>query len=81
VFHIALEKAWILNTWDRSMIPKPFSRALMRVSRKMPVPADSDDSAKERFQAELQASLERVREFAEANVGNVGTTEFPVIKS
>jgi hypothetical protein len=81
VFHIALEKAWILNTWDRSMIPKPFSRALMRVSRKISVPPDADDSEKERFQAELQASLERVREFAEAHVGKVGTTEFPVIKS
>jgi hypothetical protein len=23
-FHIALEKPWVLNTWDKSMIPKPF---------------------------------------------------------
>ncbi|HXM60176.1 MAG TPA: lysophospholipid acyltransferase family protein [Terriglobales bacterium] len=81
VFHIAVEKAWILNTWDRSMIPKPFSRALMRVARKIPVPADADDSQKEQFHAELQAALERVREFAEANVGKVGTAEFPVRKS
>ena len=77
-FHIAVENAWILNTWDRSMIPKPFSRALMRVSRQIAVPAKADDSGKERFHAELQASLERVREFAEANVGNAGTAEFPV---
>ena len=67
-FHIAVEKAWILNTWDRSMIPKPFSRALMRVSRRIVVPADSNDSQKEQFHAELQTALERVREFAEANV-------------
>jgi lysophospholipid acyltransferase (LPLAT)-like uncharacterized protein len=81
VFHIALDKAWILNTWDRSMIPKPFSRALMRVSRKIPVPADADDSQKERLHAELQSALERVREFAEANVGKVGSAEFPVRES
>ncbi len=81
VFHIAVEKAWILNTWDRSMIPKPFSRALMRVSRKIPVPADADDSQKEQFHAELQAALERVREFAEANVERVGSEEFPVRES
>ena len=80
-FHIAVDKAWILNTWDRSMIPKPFSRALMRVSRRIAVPADADDSHKERFHAELQAGLERVREFAEANVGKVGSAEFPVRKS
>ena len=80
-FHIAVEKAWILNTWDQSMIPKPFSRALMRVSRRIAVPADADDSQKERFHGELQAALERVREFAEANVPNVGTTEFPAGKT
>jgi lysophospholipid acyltransferase (LPLAT)-like uncharacterized protein len=77
-FHIAVEKAWILNTWDQSMIPKPFSRALMRVSRQITVPPDANDSARERFHAELQASLERVREFAEANVEKVGSAEFVV---
>ena len=77
-FHIAVDKAWVLNTWDRSMIPKPFSRALLRVSRRIAVPADADDSQKERFHGELQAALERVREFAEANVGEVGSGEFVV---
>ena len=70
-FHIAVQKTWILNTWDRSMIPKPFSRALMRVSRRIMVPVDAGDSQKEQFHAELQAGLERVREFAESNVANV----------
>jgi lysophospholipid acyltransferase (LPLAT)-like uncharacterized protein len=81
VFHIALEKAWILNTWDRSMIPKPFSRALMRVSSKIPVPAGANDSQKEQLHAQLQAALDRVREFAEANVSKVGSAEFPVRES
>jgi lysophospholipid acyltransferase (LPLAT)-like uncharacterized protein len=80
-FHIAVEKAWILNTWDRSMIPKPFSRALMRVSRRIVVPADADDAQKERFHAELQSALERVREFAEANVPKVGSAAFPATKA
>jgi lysophospholipid acyltransferase (LPLAT)-like uncharacterized protein len=80
-FHIAVERAWILNTWDRSMIPKPFSRALMRISRRIAVPEDADDSQKERFHAELQAGLERVREFAELNVGKVGNADFPVWKT
>ena len=79
-FHIAMENAWVLNTWDRSMIPKPFSRALMRVSRQILVPADADDSQKERFHGELQAALDRVREFAEANVGNAGSADFPMRK-
>jgi lysophospholipid acyltransferase (LPLAT)-like uncharacterized protein len=78
-FHIALEKAWKLNTWDRSLIPKPFSRALMRVSRQIAVPASATDKERERFHAELQASLDRVREFAEENVRHVGSEKFPVL--
>lgn len=77
-FHIAVEKAWTLNTWDRCMIPKPFSRALLRVSRKISVPAGADDAQRERLHGELQASLDRVREFAQANVNKVGSKEFPL---
>lgn len=74
-FHVALENPWILKTWDRCMLPKPFSRALLRVSHQVFVPADAD---REKFLSELQAMLERVRDFAEANVGRVGSKEFPV---
>lgn len=67
-FHIALANPWVLNTWDKSMIPKPFSRALLRISRKINVPEDSGEDERQRYHAELQAALDRVREFAETNV-------------
>jgi lysophospholipid acyltransferase (LPLAT)-like uncharacterized protein len=76
-FHVAVEKAWVLNTWDRLMIPKPFSRALMRVSRQMWVPESSGDEAIEQGLAELQNALDRVREFSEAHVHEAGTESFP----
>jgi len=79
-FHIAVENAWVLNTWDRLMIPRPFSRALLRVSQQMVVPAEADESQMERSHAELQAALGRVQEFAEANVQRVGSGEFPVFR-
>ena len=78
VFHIALTDAWVLDTWDRLMIPKPFSRALMRMSRKIVVPPDASESECDESLQELQAALDRCREFAEANVRLVGTPEFPV---
>jgi lysophospholipid acyltransferase (LPLAT)-like uncharacterized protein len=78
VLHIALTDAWVLNTWDRLMIPKPFSRALMRVSRKIIVPADVGESERAEFLQELQAALDRCREFAETNVRHAGTQQFPV---
>ena len=79
VFHMAVEDAWVLNTWDQFMIPKPFSRVLMRVCTQTVVPADADDAQMERLHGELQAALDRVREFAEINVHKVGR-EFPIFK-
>lgn len=80
-FHAAVENAWVLRSWDRMMIPKPFSRVLVRVSRLMFVPTGGSDSDLERYSAELQESLDRVTAFAEANVGRAGTPEFPYYKS
>jgi lysophospholipid acyltransferase (LPLAT)-like uncharacterized protein len=78
VFHMAVERAWVLKTWDRLMIPKPFSRVLMRVSRRIVVPKNADEAQMERSQNELQSSLDRVREFAEANIHKAGSEEFPI---
>ena len=77
MFHMAVDRAWVLNTWDRLMIPKPFSRVLMRFGKLIPVPSDATDEEVERHQQELQNSIDRVCEFAEENVGKVGTPEFP----
>ena len=65
-FYVAVKHAWVLNTWDDLVIPKPFSPALVRVARKISVPADADDAAMEKYHAEMQAALERITEFAEA---------------
>jgi lysophospholipid acyltransferase (LPLAT)-like uncharacterized protein len=80
VFHIAVDNAWVLKTWDRLMIPKPFSRMLMRLSAKIPVPTHASESERDRYFGELQAALDRTREFAEGNVKRVGSKEFPTFK-
>lgn len=77
MFHAAVDRVWVLNSWDRLMIPMPFSRVLVRVGKLIPVPEDATDEDLERYTAELQASLDRVCEFAEANVNQAGCTEFP----
>ena len=76
-FHMAVEHAWVLNTWDRLIIPKPFSHVLMRFGKLIPVPPDASDADLERYQQQLQDSLDRVCEFAEANIRQVGSAEFP----
>jgi lysophospholipid acyltransferase (LPLAT)-like uncharacterized protein len=66
VYHLAVKSKWTLNSWDKMVIPKPFSRAVLRVSTIMRVPSGADDAAMERHHAEMQAALERVRDGAEA---------------
>lgn len=80
MFHAAVDRAWVLNTWDRLMIPAPFSRVLVRVGKLIPVAEDATDEDVERYTAELQAALDRVCEFAEAKVKYAGTSEFPFYK-
>ena len=79
-FHVGVEKAWVLNSWDRMLIPKPFSRVLLRFGRLIHVPKDTTDEDLARYSDRLQVTLDRVREFAEANVSKVGTSDFPYYK-
>ena len=65
-FYVAMEKPWVINSWDAMMIPKPFSRAYVRVARKIFVPADADDDQQAAAHAEMQEALERVTAYAEA---------------
>jgi lysophospholipid acyltransferase (LPLAT)-like uncharacterized protein len=80
MFHAAVDRAWVLNSWDRMMIPVPFSRVFVRFGKLIQVPEAATDEEVERYTAELQASLDRVCEFAEENVKQAGTGEFPYYK-
>lgn len=65
-FYVAVEEPWVLKTWDAMVLPKPFSRAYVRVAKYIYVAPDADDAALDRHYAEMQAALERVTRFAEA---------------
>jgi lysophospholipid acyltransferase (LPLAT)-like uncharacterized protein len=67
-FHMALESCWVLRSWDLTMIPKPFSRALLRVSRQIHVPSDADQPALDDVHREMQGALDRVRNDADHRV-------------
>lgn len=70
-FYIAVKDGWVLNSWDRFVIPKPFTRAHVRWSRPISVPRETDSAAARQYHAEMQAALERVRDQANALVGSV----------
>jgi lysophospholipid acyltransferase (LPLAT)-like uncharacterized protein len=74
-FHFAPERAWVLKSWDEFMIPKPFSRVLLRVGKLIHVPPDADDNAQELYHAEMQQTLDRIRVYAEQHVRTTGTED------
>lgn len=64
-FYIHVERAWVLNSWDRMMVPKPFSRAVFYTSSPIPVPPDATDEQMKTFHQQMQDTLERCRLNAE----------------
>ena len=64
-FYVAMEKAWVINTWDAMMIPRPFSHAFVRVARKIFVPPDASDEQLSAAHSEMQAALDRVTAYAD----------------
>jgi lysophospholipid acyltransferase (LPLAT)-like uncharacterized protein len=65
-FYPAPEDAWLLNSWDRFVIPKPFTRVHLRVGRFVHVPPETHSEQAQQLHAEMQDGLDRAREFAEA---------------
>jgi lysophospholipid acyltransferase (LPLAT)-like uncharacterized protein len=60
-FHLQPERAWTMRSWDRFLIPKPFTRICVSWARWTRVPADL---AADRFEAkreELNDAIERAR--------------------
>ncbi|HEY4676244.1 MAG TPA: lysophospholipid acyltransferase family protein [Candidatus Angelobacter sp.] len=64
-FYVAVERAWILNSWDQMMIPKPFSQAAVYASGPIYVSADATDEQMSALHQKMQETLERCRLGAE----------------
>lgn len=65
IFYAHPEKAWVLRSWDRFLIPKPFSRVAISWGRNVEVPKTGDARVMEAKRLEVEAALERTRLNAE----------------
>lgn len=58
-FHIRPAHAWVFTkSWDRTEIPRPFSRIATFIAPPISVPRDADDAEQARKLAEVQAALD-----------------------
>jgi hypothetical protein len=60
-FHLQPERAWVMKSWDRFLIPKPFTRICVSWAQWTHVPRDLCAEQFESRRQELNAALERAR--------------------
>ena len=60
-FHLEPEHAWSMSSWDRFMVPRPFTRIAVSWSRWTRVPADLRADQFGAKREELNAAIERAR--------------------
>jgi lysophospholipid acyltransferase (LPLAT)-like uncharacterized protein len=61
VFHLQPERAWVMSSWDRFLVPKPFTRIVVSWARGVTVRDDLPPEQMEPMRAEVNAALERAR--------------------
>jgi lysophospholipid acyltransferase (LPLAT)-like uncharacterized protein len=60
-FHLEPERAWVVNSWDRFLVPKPFTRIVVSWAQWTYVPADLPPEDFEPMRKALTAAIERAR--------------------
>jgi len=60
-FHLQPERAWVINSWDRFLVPKPFTRIIVSWAQWTHVPPDFPAEQFETRRQQLNDALERAR--------------------
>jgi lysophospholipid acyltransferase (LPLAT)-like uncharacterized protein len=68
-FHLEPKRAWQVRSWDRFLVPMPFTRIAVSWARWTTVPTDLAEESFEVKRQELNAALERARLRARAHWG------------
>lgn len=68
-FYVAPKDAWVLDSWDRLLIPKPFTAVHIRWTGPIYVPKETNTGDLQAYHDEMQRALERVQRDAQIIVG------------
>ena len=68
-FHLQPERAWVMKSWDRFLVPKPFTRIVVSWAQWTHVPTDLPSEQFETKRQELNDALERARARAHQHLG------------
>lgn len=67
---VSASRRWLLGTWDRYMVPKPFARAIMIFGEPFHVPADAGPEEIERIRQSFETAMHRLELEAERAMGH-----------
>jgi lysophospholipid acyltransferase (LPLAT)-like uncharacterized protein len=65
---VSAKKAWVIGSWDRFLIPKPFSEVTIEWGQPFAVPRDLDPDRSEEIRKEIEQSLSEG--YAEADLSS-----------
>jgi lysophospholipid acyltransferase (LPLAT)-like uncharacterized protein len=54
---VSADKAWIMRSWDRFLVPKPFSKVTIEWGQPLVVPRDLDAAGNEELRTEIEKRL------------------------
>lgn len=69
VFHLQPERAWVMSSWDRFLVPKPFTRIVVSWAQWTRVPVGTQPEQFEAHRLQLNDAIERARLRALAHLG------------
>ena len=55
-----VEKAWVFRSWDRMILPKPFSRIVVAIGAPIPVPTRVNEEELEKYRLLMEAKLAEI---------------------
>ncbi|MBL8086811.1 MAG: lysophospholipid acyltransferase family protein [Chthonomonas sp.] len=67
---VSSDRRWLVRTWDRFMVPKPFARAIMLFGDPVTLKPDATNEEFEQVRAHVQAEMHRLEAEAERRMGH-----------
>ena len=70
-FHFSCRDRWVVSSWDRFQIPKPFTHVLLLIGEPIYVRAEATEKELEEARQKIQQSLDELRKRGDSHWGEV----------
>lgn len=68
---ISASRRWLVKSWDRFLVPKPFSRGYFIVGDPIHIPSGLNDAQREAWAEQVEIALNRLEKEAERRAGHL----------